>query len=126
MTPSTAIKQLILLRDADFTSAPKDHILSLDEAGIEARYRDLVDEDAHWDAMNEIREGEVETGLPCAWSRHYESKSVAAKTIDGSWFGGGKHGEPEAIDWIDDAYALNYAEEEKTVVVQTFTKTDAQ
>lgn len=80
------------------------------------------------DYMTEFREGTVETGLSCDYSRHYESKSVAAKMPDGQWlgwtywYGGGKHGEPEAIDWINEAYFLDCAEEEKLVIVQTFTK----
>lgn len=35
---------------------------------------------------------------------------------------GGKHGEPEAIDWIEHAYDVECKEEEKLVVVHTFTK----
>jgi hypothetical protein len=68
----------------------------------------------------------VETHLSCPSSRHYESDAVAAKAPDGSWvgwtywYGGGKHGEPEAIDWIEDAYDVICAEEEKLVVVRTF------
>ena len=38
------------------------------------------------------------------------------------WYGGGKYGEPEAIDWMDDAYDLACTEEEKVVTVRTFTK----
>jgi hypothetical protein len=80
------------------------------------------------DAEYEIREGEVETGLPCPWSRHYECKAVAALAPDGSWvgwtywYGGGKHGEPEGIDWMSEAYDLVCEEEEKLVVVRTFSK----
>lgn len=82
------------------------------------------------DAISEIRQGEVETDVPCDWSRHYESKSVAMKCVDGTWvgwtywYGGGKHGEPETIDWMQYAYNLNVEEEEKLVVVRTFTKLD--
>jgi len=79
------------------------------------------------DCMQDIRSGEVETGLACPWSRHYESKSVGSKMSDGTWvgwtcwYGGGKHGEPESIDWMDKAYLVDCKEEEKLVVVQTFT-----
>jgi len=38
------------------------------------------------------------------------------------WYGGGKHGEPDAIDWLSDAYNLIVTEEEKLVVVRTYTK----
>lgn len=84
--------------------------------------------DDMYDLKNEFREGEVETKVPCDYSRHYESKSVAAKMPDGSWvgwtywYGGGKHGEPEAIYWMEDAYDLDVVEEEKLVIVRTFTK----
>lgn len=80
------------------------------------------------DATETIREGEEETKIPAPYSRHYESKSVASKMPDGNWvgftywFGGGKYGEPEAIDWIEDAYNLDCIEEEKVMVVRTFSK----
>lgn len=82
------------------------------------------------DAKSEIREGDVETDVPCDYSRHYESKSVAMKCVDGTWvgwtywYGGGKHGEPEAVDWMEYAYNLDVKEEEKLVVVRTFAKVD--
>lgn len=63
------------------------------------------------DATEEIRSGyDEETDISCEFSRHYEAKSVARKMSDGSWvgwtywYGGGKHGEPESIDWMDSAY----------------------
>ncbi len=78
------------------------------------------------DITNEARHGE-DTGLPCDWSRCYESKSVAGKMGDKwvgwtYWYGGGKHSEPTAIDWISDAYFLDVKEEEKVVKVRTFAK----
>jgi len=84
--------------------------------------------DEKWDIIQEFRGGEVETDIPCEFSRHYESKSVAAKLDDGSWvgwtywYGGGKHGEPEAVDWMDSAYELDCTETEKLVVVREFKK----
>ncbi len=88
----------------------------------------LVENDAHWDFQSEFRGSGEDTNLPCDWSRHYESKSVARKLSDGSWvgwtywYGGGKHSDPEAIDWMYEAYFLNVKEEEKLVVVREFTK----
>jgi hypothetical protein len=38
------------------------------------------------------------------------------------WSGGGKHGEPESISWMSEAYELDVKEEEKLVIVQTFSK----
>src|ERR1035437_9358171 len=55
-----------------------------------------------YDYEYEFREGEVETDISCDYSRHYESNSEATKAPNGIWvgwtywYGGGKHGEPEA------------------------------
>lgn len=38
------------------------------------------------------------------------------------WYGGGKHGDPEDIEWMKDAYDLELTETEKLVVVQEFKK----
>lgn len=88
----------------------------------------LINEDAHWDYESEFRSSGEQTNLPCPSSRHYESKSVACKLSDGGWigwtywYGGGKHGEPGAIDWMEDAYEVDMTEEEKMVTIRTFTK----
>ena len=81
------------------------------------------------DELYEFREGEVETGIPSKnYSRHYECHEVASQMVDGSWvgwtywYGGGKYGEPEAVDWMDSAYNLDCVEEEKVMVVRTFSK----
>lgn len=84
-------------------------------------------EDYYQDAKDGVRCGKVETGLPVDGSRHYESKAVAAQ-VGGYWvgwtywFGGGKHGEPGSIEWIDDAYLLEVTEE--TRVIQVFKKAE--
>lgn len=91
-------------------------------------YRELEGSGYIEDAEGELRGGQVETKIPCEWSRHYESKSVASKMPDGTWvgwtywFGGGKHGDPESIEWIEDAYDIDCVEEERLVTIQTFTK----
>lgn len=83
------------------------------------------------DAIQEFRCSGEPTGLPSPYSRHYESESVGAELSDGAWVGwvywhgGGKHGEPEAIDWMDEAYDLEVTEEEKMVLVRTFTQKEA-
>jgi hypothetical protein len=126
MTPMHKLKHAILALDAKFSDAELKPDLTADE--IDALYEGLVERDEHWDSMNEVRGSGEETGLPCQWSRHYESKAVAAKMPDGSWvgwtywYGGGKHGEPEAIDWMNEAYDLECQGEEKLVVVRTFSK----
>lgn len=127
MTPEQKIKHAIINRSAEWNDEkpPVIDINNVDDA-----YEELVEKDEHWDALYEMREGQVETNLPSESSRHYESKSVAMQAPDGTWvgwtywYGGGKHAEPDAIDWIDVAYDLNCTEEEKVVVVREFTKLD--
>lgn len=125
MKPENKIKWTII---AQYEQCEKDIIRSV--AVTEDAVEDLWDElsDDLQDYLYEFREGQVETGIPCEYSRHYESNSVAAKCPDGTWvgwtywYGGGKHGEPEAIDWMEYAYHLECVEEEKMVTIQTFSK----
>jgi hypothetical protein len=127
MTPEQKIKHLII---ANVAASQEVELPVVTAENVDDVYDEFDDEygDSMQEAKYEIREGEVETGLPCEWSRHYESKSVAARTPNGEWvgwiywYGGGKHGEPEAIDWIEDAYDLACVEEEKLVTIRTFTK----
>jgi len=119
MTPEQKIKWVIL----DFINC-KEVITS---ENIDEVY-DGQDYDVVCEAKYEVRGSGTETGLPAPSSRHYEAESVAAQAPDGSWvgwtywYGGGKHGEPEAIDWVEHAYDVECKEEEKVVVVRTFTK----
>ena len=127
MTPEQKLKHLILVRDAEVRGEPLSVEVTAENVDEVFEATDGDDYELQ-DAKSEVRGGTVETGLPCGWSRHYESKSVAAKCPDGMWvgwtywFGGGKHGEPEAVDWMDKAYDLDVTEEEKLIIVQTFTK----
>ena len=129
MTPEQKIKREILIQ----ARASGDEDLQFDGdvtvENVESLYDSvLIANDAHWDFESEMRSGAVETGLPSRSNRHYEAKEVAAKLSDGSWvgwtywYGGGKHGEPEGIDWMGEAYELTVTEEEKLVVVRTFAK----
>jgi hypothetical protein len=125
MTPQQKIKHLILIRHAELNKKPAPENLTAEN--IDDLYEETNGEDYELqDAISEVRYSGVETHLSCPSSRHYESDAVAAKAPDGSWvgwtywYGGGKHGEPEAIDWIEDAYDVICAEEEKLVVVRTF------
>ncbi len=95
---------------------------------IDEMYEIASNGDYLYDALNEVREGDVETGLPSPHSRNYETKEVASQLPDGSWvgwtywYGGGKHGAPETIQWVDGVYDLDCVEEEKLVKVRTFSK----
>jgi len=123
MTPEQKLKWAVLARVAQWKkkTAPEYPCQNVDEL-----YEALVESNDHWDAKSELREGQVETGMECEWSRNYESNAVSMQMPDGSWvgwtywYGGGKHGEPDAIEWMGEAYDLDCHEEEKVVVVRTF------
>ena len=126
MTPQQKLKHAILLKAADFDN------ITLCEAVTAANVDRLYEQkDLNWqlqDARNEIRCSGTETGLKCDWNRNYESDAVAAQMPDGSWVGwtywhgGGKYGEPEAVEWIAHAYDLACEEKQVTVTQRTFTK----
>lgn len=93
----------------------------------------LVQQDLHQDLENEFRLGEAHTDIEPTHPferglTYYEKKSVAAQMPDGSWvgwiywYGGGKHSEPEAIDWMSDAYDLTVEEKPVQIIQRTFTK----
>lgn len=125
MTPEQKIMHAILVADAEASDNPLPEITA---ENIKTVFDLRNDEWQLQDAIEEFRSGEVETpDIKCDWSRNYESKAVAAKMLDGSWvgwtywYGGGKHGEPEAIDWMDSAYDLKVTGE-KVVTTLTFEK----
>lgn len=126
MTPEQKLKHAVILKGIELGSiaAPDDEITA---EHIDQLFEDLGDDYALQDAMDEIRCSGTETRLRCRqWSRHYESRAVAAHMPDGSWvgwtywYGGGKHGEPESVEWMSDAYEVECKEEEKLIVVKTF------
>lgn len=108
MTPAEKLKQKII------------HMATGDIVVGSVEVNDLWEEldnnpdtsDERHDRERELRGSGLPTGLPTDYSRHYESKAVAAEMLDGSWvgwtywYGGGKHGEPGGIPWIEDAYAV--------------------
>jgi len=130
MTPVQKIKYAILIYDHEerlrFEPDHKRPVVSADD--VDALFEAANTDWELQDSIDGFRSGQVETDVLCQDSRHYESKSVAAKMPDGTWvgwtywYGGGKHGEPEAIDWMDEAYDLDVTEEEKVVVVRTFSR----
>ncbi len=130
MTPFQKLKHLVLLKqqvwEPEFLQG-----VEITADNVDALYEEHSQDWKLQDAKNEVRCSGTKTGLKAPYSRHYEVDAVAAKYVDGSWigwaywYGGGKHGEPEAIDWMEDAYAVNCTEEEKVVVVRTFTAPEA-
>lgn len=128
MTPEQKLKWAVLAQTATWGKKP---IPDYPCQNVDELYDALVEQDAHWDGVSEVRCSGIETGLPAEYSRHYESKAVAMQMPDKTWvgwtywYGGGKHGEPEAIDWMNEAYDVNCAEEEKMAVVRTFSKAES-
>ena len=98
---------------------------------IEAAFDLFQDSDDFNEVECEFRGGKHITGLPTPYNRHYETRAVAAQCCDGSWvgwtyyYGGGKHGDPESVPWIENAYDLVCTEEEKLVVVRTWNRIDS-
>lgn len=94
---------------------------------IDEIYREASDvHDYIQDEENEFRcSGEPTPEIRAPFSRHYECDAVARQVSGGQWVGwhywhgGGKHGEPEAVEWMDDAYLLEITGTE-TVVRHTF------
>ena len=124
MTPQQKIYWLILNKHNSWNDIPLlEYPCEVTEDMVEA-YESMRD----MDAANDIRCGQVGTNIEPEWSRNFETKSVAYQLPDNTWvgwtyyYGGGKHANPECIDWITDSYELSCVEEEKVVIIQTFEK----
>ena len=135
MKPEQSIKRHILMGMLTEKQMDEDDTLDLSNPdGVDAAYEQAEEYTGSFadteiiDDESDFRCGGEQTDIACDGSRYYESYSVARKLSDGSWvgwtywYGGGKHAEPEAMDWMDSAYYLSVTEEEKTVVVKTFKK----
>jgi hypothetical protein len=124
MTPEQRIKRQILI-NADLHA--KDGVrIEITAENVDELFEEANEDYKLQDDISEFRYSGENTSIKAPYSRHYECDSVGRKLDDGVWVGwnywhgGGKYGEPEAIDWMDEAYELDVAEEEKTVVVRTF------
>lgn len=121
MTPEQKLKYAILDLDAVWQDKTLPTNLTGDE--VDELWDDAED---IYEAMYEIRTGGVATGLTCQSSRHYETEAVAVQCPTGEWvgftywYGGGKHGNPEEIEWIEFAYDVKCIEEQKMMTVRTF------
>lgn len=110
-TAQEYILQLIAYKTTGKKLSPKNVDLLFDEFPSELH-----------DAIEEVRGGTHKTGIEGEYSRHYESEGVAAQMLDGTWvgwtywFGGGKHGEPSEMPWIENAYFLDVKEVIKPVL----------
>lgn len=120
MTPTQKIKWLALAVAARWngTSPPPYPCENVDDLYAEADV-----DDGMRDAINDVRCSGEETGLCTERAGYYENSAVAKQLPDGSWvgwtywYGGGKHGEPESIPWMEDAYDVTAREETRVVLV---------
>jgi len=126
LTSTQLIKKAIiqLLNDQNYVDY-RQPVTTAEE--IEAAYDLAVEKRIHWDMQEEVRSGGIETDLPAPHSRHYEV-DIHAQLIDSQWVGynffhgGGKHGQAESIDWMEDAFFVDCKEELVTITQRTFTK----
>ena len=118
-------KQMIAYAIASDSSI-KEYVYKGDEPEqYEDLWEHLKSEFDCYDIEYEMREG-LETNLASKTSsRHYEI-DVHAMQVDGVWvawdyyYGGGKHSEPEAFDWISNARIVECEEKVVTKVEYNF------
>jgi hypothetical protein len=123
MTPTQKIKWLVLAKAAQWRDEdpPPYPCADVDDLYAAAWEREEI-----YDAVSEVRCSGEETLLGAGGSRHYEADAIAAQLPDGTWvgwthwYGGGKHGEPSAVPWMEYAYDVTMREE--TRVVRVFAK----
>ena len=131
MTPEQILKAAILEQVAEWLNNQEDIEFPLQgpfdtQEKIDAAF-DEIEEDGLDDQISEA-ESELrgsythETGIQTQYSRYYESKAVARRFGDKwvgwtYWYGGGKHGEPESVEWIEHAYFVEAKEETQVVLV---------
>jgi len=140
MNAEQSIKRHILMSMLTEEQMDEDDNLDLSTAdGVDAAYEQAEEytgsfEDTEIiDEVSDFRCSGQETNLTCKeYSRHYESERVAAKLNDGTyvswvyWTGGGKHGEPEAMGWMEDAFFVDCEEKQQMVTTYNFSiKTDS-
>ena len=128
MKPQNKIRWAIIERAYTWIGKDLPEMPETDEE-MEELYYKLDDEeypDEMQDARDDIRGSGEETNIPeRKWLGHYESKEVAAEMNDGSWVGWTYwYGEPEAIDWIEDAYDVTRKTETRIVNVFSITETE--
>ena len=138
MTPEQILKAAILEQVAQWINddgvddllleGPFDTQEKIDAAfeAIEEQYLDDEVSEAESDLRGSYTH---ETGIKCDYSRHYESKAVARqfgnKWVGWTyWYGGGKHGEPGSVEWMEHAYFVEAKEEAQIVLV--FSKSEQE
>lgn len=123
LTAKQLILRHILLEAMDVGTIPQAEI---DLTDIEGQYGEANDGAVLQDYFYEFRTSGIETELETPSSRHYEVEHVARCLTGGAWVGwmywhgGGKHGEPEAMPWLNTATLLEVDERPVMSVERTF------
>lgn len=134
MTPQQKLKHAILIRQHEmYPTDPLPHD-SITGDEIDALYEKIDNAGNLGDAKEEVRTCGNESSIlfvcPPGYhmaQRNYECDEVAYQTPHGwvgytYWYGGGKHSEPSAIEWMAFSYDLDCKEKPITIIQQTFTK----
>lgn len=136
LTASQLAKLLVMRKGLEFGYAYKitddeGQVTQFDEVFLASAPGDLLDSlfdhNAHDDAINEVRYGAVDVpGIASwchySWERSYEVDVKAFILPDGralafcEMSGGGKHGEPDAYPWVDEAKFIKVSGVEERVV----------
>ncbi|MFJ2319245.1 hypothetical protein [Pseudomonas sp. NPDC087817] len=136
LTASQMAKLLVMRKGLEFGYAytftdDDGQDSNIDNAFLSAAPGELLDtlfeENEHDDAINEVRyEAEVVRGIPAwchySWERNYEVDVKAFILPDGralafcEMSGGGKHGEPDAYPWVEEAKFIRVSSVEERVI----------
>lgn len=133
LSPAQKIKYHILsqlYKDEHCSQCSSVSLDKLDASNIDYVYASFweFDRDAVEQEEDEFRCSGIETDIEPDWSRTYESRSMARELSDGSfvgwtyYYGGGKHGEPESMIWMERAYDLTVEKVEIAETKYRFTK----
>lgn len=135
MKPQNKLRREIMLYAAtDANYLPyKDVSNYTTDIDVENTWMHFIEEHHSYgpqDVINDFRyQGEDSNCNSKEWSRHYDHKERAVQCCDGSWVGytfwsgGGKHGTPEEIDYISDAYDI-VVEKEYKIIKREFKRVD--
>jgi len=114
--------------ETEYNSAFAEDLKNVDEMD-NCELRDYICDHEIMGYLNDIRCSGEETNLsPTQYSRNYEVDFVAyripgPKDIWVGWdyfYGGGKHSDPDAIEWLDTIKELSVTEKEVMIIEKTF------
>lgn len=127
MTPQQKIYWLVFNKLSQYLGLPPP---PYPYPNIEEAIEKYLGTDVLQVAISVVRHQGVQTDLTSPSSRNYETSELAAKLPDGSWvgwtyyYGGGKHGCPEDVPWMEYSYDVQCDAYEKVKTVLYFKRKD--